>query len=476
MLKNKSVIFPFAALLLYSVLLAITINNGYFWDNIQQISKEAHWFYLTDFSSVYISPNSPTGIVATGYHPPLMGIMTALLWNAFGYNLWVSHALIFMWALVLCYNLWKLIIHFIPEKWRGWTFLLIMIEPTLLAQYSIASPDFILLTAFIVSLRAILEDKKWLLAVGIFFLCLINMRGVFACVIVFVADIYRQMRKGDISVRSIYRSLLPYLPTFIVLCVYYVGYFIVNGWFFTNSAYSDHYSMPQSLMRILTHLAEFGLRNLENGRFAIWLVALYMLYKTVKTKTRVTEDERVLFLLFFLLIGLYLLFVFITQMPFSARYFMPYFSILTILSVSGLIKYLDIKKLKIMFGLLFFLELTGNFWIYPDKIAKSWDCTLAHLPYYELRQECFDYIDQQKIDYKDVSAGFCFYGDRKFVELKNANKIIGGEPDQKFFIYSNISNVEDSLYSDLKNENHWLPIKEFKKGFVDITIFQRNQK
>ena len=118
-------------------------------------------------------------------------------------------------------------------------------------------------------------------------------------------------------------------------------------------------------------------------------------------------------------------------------------------------------------------ELTGHFWIYPEKIAKSWDCTLAHLPYYELRTECFNYIDLQKLDYKDISAGFCLYGNRRFIEMKNEDKTIGADTNRKYFIYSNISNVEDSLAEELKNKAHWIPIKRFEKGFVFITIYER---
>jgi hypothetical protein len=33
-----------------------------------------------------------------------------------------------------------------------------------------------------------------------------------------------------------------------------------------------------------------------------------------------------------------------------------------------------------------FMDISG-------KDGKSWDCTLAHFPYYELRKQCFDYID-----------------------------------------------------------------------------------
>ena len=97
---------------------------------------------------------------------------------------------------------------------------------------------------------------------------------------------------------------------------------------------------------------------------------------------------------------------------------------------------------------------------------------MAHLPYYEVRKECFDYIDQQKLDYKDISAGFSLYGDRKFAELKNAGKAVDNDPNKKYFIYSNISNVEDSLAYALKNKTQWEPVKRFEKGVIFIQIYK----
>lgn len=160
-------------------------------------------------------------------------------------------------------------------------------------------------------------------------------------------------------------------------------------------------------------------------------------------------------------------------MPFSARYFMPQFFVLTILAMYGLCTHLKQQHLKYAFILIILFELSGNLWIYPDKIAKSWDCTLAHLPYYELRKDCFEYLDTNKINYKDVSAGFCLYGNRQFIELNNSGKIISSGADHKYFIYSNISNIEDKFANELINKNLWTNIKAFKKGYVEIIIYKR---
>ena len=471
---NKSQIILLLITIGYVVLTILTANNCYIGDNIQQISKEAHWFYQTNFSSLLMpAQDSGSQIVATGYHPPLMGFMTAILWKVFGYQLWVSHVFALIWALILIFNVWKLINLFIPEKFAVWAFLVVMLEPTILTQFSIASPDFILFTAFIVSLRAVFEKKSWLLVVGLFFLCGINMRGIFVGAILFISHCYFvYLQDKKLGIRSLLNIILPYLPILILLAVYFIYYFTQRGWFFTNTNGSDHYTMPAGVSRIIRHLAEFGLRTVENGRILIWLLGFYVTFKVLKSKSSLSIQTKTLLLFWALLTALYLLFVGITQMPFSARYFMPQYFLLTMLVMIGLTTIVEFKRNTLVFILILIFELTGNCWIYPEMIAKSWDCTMAHLPYYEVRKECFNYIDQQKLDYNEISAGFSLYGDRKFAELKNSGKAIDNEPNKKYFIYSNISNVEDSLVYALKNKTQWEPVKRFEKGVIFIQIYR----
>jgi len=475
-IENKSnLIFLFLIVLVYTGLTLLCVNHCYFWDNIQQITKEAHWFYLTDFSSLLMpGQNSGSEIVATGYHPPLMGMMTALLWKTIGYKLWVSHIFIFGWALLLIYNVWKLLTKLLPDNCVGWVLLIVLLEPTLLTQFAIASPDFILFAAFTIAFRAVLERKSLLLAIGVIFSCGINMRGIFAGAILFIVhSYYTYLLSGTkFNIRSLMRIILPYLPTLILLAAYFIYYLIGRGWFFADSTSNVHYSLPGGITRTGKHLAEFGIRSVENGRIAIWITGIVVAYATMKAKKSLSAEYRSTLLFFGLLTGLYLLFVFITQMPFSGRYFMPQFFLLTLLALKGARQFYCEKKMRILFIVILCFELTGHFWIYPDKIAKSWDCTLAHLPYYELREECFNYIDQQKLDYNDISAGFCLYGNRRFIELKNEDKKVGTDFNRKYFIYSNISNIEDSRVDELKNKAHWMPIRSFEKGFVIITIYQ----
>jgi hypothetical protein len=472
----KNTYFILFVSVVYLLLTFLCLNNCYFWDNIQQTSKEAHWFYFNNFKFFFIPARETLdGISGTGYHPPLMGFMTAVLWKIVGYKLWVSHAFVLLWACLLIFNEWKLIRIIFQEKYVGWILAIVLLESTLLTQYAIASPDFILFTAFIISLRAIFERRNMLLAVGIFFLCCINMRGVFVGVIFFAIHNYYSylQSEGKYNFKSFFKLLLPYIPTLLVLTVYFTTYLLINGWFFHNSNYSTHYSMPNSFGRILKHFAEFGLRSVENGRIVIWLLGMYVGMKMIKSSRSTTPNLKVLIALFLSLTGLYVLFVFISQMPFSARYFMPQFFVLTLFTLYGIIEFVDVRKVKLLFLVVLLFELTGNLWIYPDRIAKSWDGTLAHLPFYELRKDCLKYIDEQEIDYKDVSAGFSLYGDRRFLDLQQKKQVIKSGNNGKYFIYSNISNNEDSFVDSLRNQNFWTPLKRFDKGYVCIILYKR---
>ena len=477
LLKNRTDnIFLIIVVVAYLILTIISLNNCYFWDNIQQISKEANWFYLNGLSSILGPSSLSSEIATTGYHPPLMGIMTAVLWNVFGYKLWVSHIFVLLWAIVLIYNAWKIIRFLFPVNYSGWVLLIVMLEPTILTQYFISSPDFILFTAFVISIRAVLERKPLLLTIGVFFICCINMRGIFVGGILLIVHCYysyiQQNKKLDFQ--SFINIFLSYLPTILLLIAYFTYYLVERGWFFSGTSKSGHYAIPNGVGRIINHFAEFGLRSVENGRIFIWSLAIYVTYMTLKSKIRLTQSEQFLSSFFLLLTGLYVLFIFITQMPFSARYFMPQFLLLTVLTLLGLIKFINNRQLIICFVLIVCFELTGHFWIYPEKIAKSWDCTLAHLPYYELRSDCFKYIEHHQIDYNDISSGFCLYGNRRYIELLNTDKKISNNPNNKYFIYSNISNIDDSLSVDFKNKTLWSPIKKFEKWPVSITIYKNN--
>jgi hypothetical protein len=461
----------------YLIITLLSLNNCYFWDNISYTAVKSDWIYSNLFKSTLNIDILKQTLEMSGFYPPTIGIMTAMLWSVFGRYLWVSHAFIFLWSIILAYNSLKLIQHLFPLKNVSWILLITLFEATVISQLSIAGLDLILLTAFIISLRAIFDRNKLMLSIGIFFLCTIQIRGLFVGVILLVSDNYFQYLSNNnkYSIKTFFTTILPYLPSFLIISIYVAFYFwayIPNN---NSSILNSHYSIPNNFLRIIKHFLEFGLRSVENGRIIIWIIAFYVAYKGIKNRSNQSPKSATLLLLFLLISAVYLIFIFTTQMPFSDRYFMPQFFVLTLLSFIELSKYMNDKKLRFVFVIVLLFELSGHLWIYPERIAKSWDSTLAHLPYYDLRKQCFNYIDENKINYNDISAGFTLYGDRKIIELSNKSQIVAADHSKKYFIYSNISNLEDNFVDSLKNTTYWHPMKSFQKGFAIITIY-KNQK
>jgi hypothetical protein len=156
------------------------------------------------------------------------------------------------------------------------------------------------------------------------------------------------------------------------------------------------------------------------------------------------------------------------------RYLIPIYLSFSLLTASIFFSDFVNRKFRLMLILIWFvISLTGNLWIYPNKISKGWDSTLAHLPYYKLRLSAIDYIEASKIDFKDVDSFFPNYYTLEEIDLKNDkrhfdNFIIGNK--SKYVFYSNIFNVDDDVYDYMMN--NYEPIKRFEKNRVFILIMK----
>ena len=454
-----------------AILFVISFDFPYFWDGVAQVSKEGFNYYSIfnpNFHNLTIT-HSPSLF-------PMMGLMTASLWTVFGVKLGVTHALILIWGILLIYNVRKIVQLFVREKYVAIITFIAFTEPTVLSQLTIGGIDIIIFTSFVICLRAILDGKKWLLAIGLFFLINIYSRGLFLGIILLIVDFYFNYYKGEKrDTKSFLKYCLTCLPAFIFLAVSISIYFTSqNRVSITSSSYSTHYQLPASFWIIIRHFFEFVLRSVENGRLLIWILSLLTGYKLFKSKHVFSKNQKILLSVLILHSLLYFIFIFISQMPFSARYFMPHFFLLTLFCCWGIIHFYKNQVVYTLLILIVILQASGHFWIYPDKIAKSWDCTLSHIPYYELRKECFRYIDENGINYDNISAGFCFYGDRGYAELNNFGKTVIAGRDREYFIYSNIS-AEDADIEEVENSNSWTEVKRFEKGKVFVVLFKRKE-
>lgn len=476
-LKNDLLyIIPLIAV--YAIIVISSLDHVYFWDNVQQTSKEAHWFYQQSFSRLWL-PGFSEGqeIVGTAYHFPLIGMMTAALWMIFGKHLWVSHIFIGLWSLLLIYYARKLFRYYLPIQIVGLALLVLLLESTLLTQIAIASPDVILLTAMLMALCGIVGRRRGLTAIALLFLVLINGRGMLCGILVYVFALLhrRYVDKESFNFNILLRTALPFIPAFFIYGLYLSLYLLKNGWFLNNpdSPWVEGWQGPQGWFAYFKNLASFCLRLLENGRFVIWLAALAFIAHAIKNKRHLLETKELpLLALIVMLLALFVYFALTTQLVIGSRYYMGITLMMGLLVFAYANRLWHKRKLKLYALLLLLMFAGGHFWIYPDRIAKAWDATLAHQPYYTLREQMLDYLNQSNIKPEKVGGGGLFSGNHRYIDLKDRDLLISSQADKDYFIYSNLSNLSDEFIDEFENPELWKEIKTWRKGYVFISLLQ----
>jgi hypothetical protein len=216
-----------------------------------------------------------------------------------------------------------------------------------------------------------------------------------------------------------------------------------------------------------------GWRLIDFGRIGVWVVFffLFIKYKTLIFKDNKNHALYFLFIVLFILLPLNMLWA---KNLMGHRYLIPIYLSFSLLTATILFSnFVNSKFRVILISIWLVVSLTGNLWIYPPKISKGWDSTLAHLPYYKLRLSAVNYLEAGKIDFKDVDSFFPNYYTLEEIDLKNDkrqfdNFTIGNK--SKYVFYSNIFNVNDDVYDYMMN--NYEPIKRFEKNRVFILIMK----
>jgi hypothetical protein len=308
---------------------------------------------------------------------------------------------------------------------------------------------------------------------------LINGRGMLTggVILLFYGFYSLVGEKERLSVKWLVKRGAPFFPVFLLLAGYFVYYFLNRGWFLHDPAspWATGWAPPEGPMGILKNMAAYFLRLAENGRIFIWAIGLLAVVKLLKTKRLKVEVQGVngaLGLMVILLFILFLYFALTTQLIIASRYYLGLFFIFTLLVFRLLVGFYKPRLVKQLALVSLLFLLSGNLWVYPDRIAKAWDGTLAHWSWTSVRGDCLDYMEAHHYDFSKVSGGFCLAGNQRYIDLKNRDLYISDGTDNQYFVYSNISNVGDAFGADLHDPEKWAIVKTFEKGFVEIAIYR----
>jgi hypothetical protein len=257
----------------------------------------------------------------------------------------------------------------------------------------------------------------------------------------------------------------------------FLGYhYLQTGWigYHADSPWAPGFQRVD-FRGFLYNIGIMGWRLLDFGRVFVWLMGGFLLVWNWK-KQKFTST----FWQLFLLLGVSLLVLSPSLLLHKGlvlhRYLLPVSLSLTLLvfhllfGSAGLRPFLRTG----LFALIFTGLLTGNLWVYPKQIAQGWDATLAHLPYYDLRDRMLGYIERSGIAYQQVGTAFPEIGPLKYRDLSGLEKgmIEKDLAIQEYIYYSNIMN--DFTDAELEAlEKEWQEIKRMEKGGVCIVLYHR---
>jgi hypothetical protein len=473
-------IFKIILYILFTLLVVGTSHFPFFWDTIQLGSKHAHYFYDTHFNSIILPNEIDSG------HIPSLGIYLAAVWLIAGKSLVISHLAMLPFVLGIVFQSLSLTKRLFPSEWQIAASVLLLADATLLAQCSLISPDLILMFFFIMAVNHWFSRKKIWIAIAFAGMAMASTRGMM-CVAAFgiaqLADCFIQQTNIGFSIatyskilKSHILNLFPaYLPAISISAVFLAWHYYKTGWI------GYHTTMPWyplfekvNFAGAIYNIGILSWRLIDFGRLFIWIIALTCVVNYSKNKPAIDNKLKSLLVLFVSIL-LVLAYAVVFHKNLSGhRYLLPVYFSFALVVYYYVFHYFNIRWKKSIFIIILAGLLSGNFWIYPDNIAKGWDSTLAYLPYHPLREKMMEYMRNNGISLRETGTTFPNYGKQKYFNLSDNEDSFAlfDLKTNRYVFYSNVFN--DFSDKDLNDLSHlWKKRMEYKCLQVRVTLYEK---
>jgi hypothetical protein len=292
--------------------------------------------------------------------------------------------------------------------------------------------------------------------------------------------------KRPLSIKGIFGLFLPFLLGISFAFSFLLYHFMQKGWigFHADSPWMPAFQKVNNVGELVRNGAILMWRLIDFGHLFLWLICIYGL---IKNKGKIYPITRLLMALLIVLLIVLTPTLLIYKGLLAHRYLMPIYVVLILLTVK-IISDLKSHKRQLIVAFIALLGLaSGNFWVYPQPISTGWDATLAHLPYYKLRREMLQFIDNQQISYSEIGSAFPNQRDFETIDLKErlSNSSILYQSVQNRFSTYDLSKNRFVFYSNVFNEfsdadlielkTNWRIIKSLKSGQVEVILFEKNK-
>ncbi|HMQ89496.1 MAG TPA: hypothetical protein PKB07_17990, partial [Flavilitoribacter sp.] len=477
-----------------------------FWDTIQLGAKHAWWYYDTGFSRFLLPDELDSG------HPPFFGMLLAAVWKlAGGPNLVASHWMMFPFLTGIIYQLFTLTAKFPSfhpsqpqakapshplssvEAFGGGGLTpslphplsssaaafgaggLFLLDPVLLGQSILITPDIPLVFFFLLGLNAIENKRKTWLTFAVAGLALISMRGMMTAAGLYLYALLTGWDRDRKWWLQGLKTALPFIPGGLAALAFLVYHYQVKGWigYHPDSPWAPGFERVD-FRGLLKNIAVAGWRWLDFGRIFLWLGLAFLLWRGGWKTFRDPVVKKA-----FTLVGVLSFTLSISFLSYSGlqahRYLLPAFLSFTLFFLTVINRSAISPKIKTGVFLVVLTGLaTGNCWIYTDKVSQGWDSTLAQWPYCDLRDEMLDRMEAAGIPLDRVGTAFPEIGPLKFRDLSDrTDGMVEKDLErQNWILYSNVMNDFSDAETDILAAD-WIKWLELKDNGVKFILYKR---
>lgn len=467
-LKNNAALI--IGLLIVLFLQLLTLHNSMFWDTVHFASIQPNYFFNNHFSDFVLPDEADSG------HIPGFALYIAGIWSLFGRSLENSHLAMMPFAIGIVWQLHLLCKRFITPQYSGLALLMVLMDPSLLSQLTLVSPDVVLVFAFLLAMNSILRNQKILLSLSILVLFGMSSRGMTLSLCLLILDLYCNVdfrRKALLVLGALIKRSLIYIPAVLLLILYYSWHFHTKGWLILHT--ESPWAAGQKVVDakgLAVNLILLGWRLVDFGRIIVWLIALTLFIHYRKSILRESGNRPLILLLVCLIVLMSSTMLWASNLI-GHRYLIPFYLLFALFCTRILFsEFVPPKFRKTAIFLWIAVLSSGNFWVYPSNLAQGWDSTPAHLPYYELRHEAIDWLEKEAIHFKEVQTFFPNYNPIDRIDLNGKTR--GFEKfdgNAEYVFFSNIYNVPDSTQERIRNEYN--VVKRFERRGVYIVIYKK---
>jgi hypothetical protein len=439
-------------------------NLPFLGDFVQLSSQQAHFFFDKSSLDFLLNDEIDSG------HVPGMGFILSVLWHILGRELWVGHMLILVSTIGIILQLHKLLKTLLPD----YVFLglsLLLLDTTFLGQSSQVSPDLLVAFFFLLTLNGVLKQKSLLIAIGSVGLCFFSTRGAiydFVLLIFYLIIFLNKTKKED---------LIAFATGLSVFISYQLYHFFSKGWilYHENSPWVECFSKVDGF-GFVRNIFVLVWRMCDNGRLATMFAFVFAFWGFRK---KIFKNQiMILFIICFMIIVSPLL---IHKNLLGHRYLLILFWLVDIIVLSWVSNLNIIEKYKVcLISFLILIQLSGNFWVYPDKIAQGWDASLAYLPYVNLQVKAENFLKTHNINKNEVVSETPFCKSGYFTYLNQDTTCFvkaNGNLKRKYVLYSNLINTfSDEIIDSLRNKKIYQPIFVERFLQVKMLVYQKRLK